>query len=59
MVRALLAFAQLSTIIVVAYFLHRLNLFHSYFETYTPHVLFSSFLFGLQGTMVSNFRVIL
>lgn len=50
----LLAIIQLFVIITVSYIL---NTYHFYYiETYTPHILFSSFLLSLQTTMISIFR---
>jgi hypothetical protein len=52
-----LAFLQLFTVISVSYILHEYHFRYS--ETYTPHVLFSSFLLSLQTTMIQNFRIFL
>lgn len=49
-----LAFLQLFTVITISYILHEYHF--RYTETYTPHVLFSSFLLSLQSTMIKNFR---
>lgn len=48
----LLAFIQLFIVIVLSFILHK----YIYLETYTPHVLFSTFLFSLQSTMITNLR---
>lgn len=53
-----LACSQLTVIITLSYLLHFFHnyfLFHYAFETYTPHVLFSTFLLSLQTTMIANF----
>lgn len=54
----ILASAQLFAIITITYILHSYNFFHTYFEVYTPHVLFSSFLLSLQTNMISNFKTV-
>lgn len=54
----ILASAQLLAIITITYILHSYNFFHTYFEVYTPHVLFSSFLLSLQTNMISNFKTV-
>ena len=51
-----LAFLQLFTIINITYLLHHYKLFSQYFETYSPHIIFSTFLFSLQSTMIDNFK---
>jgi len=54
----ILGFTQLLAVITITYILHSYNFFHTYFEIYTPHVLFSSFLLSLQTNMISNFKSI-
>jgi len=49
-------FTQLITIISVTYVLHINKFFHSFFEEYSPNVLFSTFLLSLQSNMISNFK---
>jgi hypothetical protein len=51
-----LAFTQLFVIINITYLLHHYKLFSQYFETYSPHIIFSTFLFSLQSTMIDNFK---
>lgn len=53
----ILSCLQLVTIISVSYILHEYHF--NYSETYTPRVLFSSFLLSLQTNMITNFRSIL
>ncbi len=55
----LIGFAQLITIVTVTYFLQTLRFFHSFFEEYSPNVLFSTFLFALQTNMIQNFERVL
>ena len=52
----ILALSQLTTVICFSYLLHH---YHSNLETYTPHVLFSTFLLSLQTTMIANFNDVL
>lgn len=52
----ILALLQLFTIIFFTYFLHKYKLFNYTFEYYNPHILFSSFLFSLQTTMINTFK---
>ena len=47
---------QLFSLINITYFLHKMQFLHSYFENYSPTLLFSSFLIGLQSNMINNFR---
>lgn len=47
---------QLVTIITVTYILNTLKFFHSFFEEYSPNVLFSTFLLSLQSNMITNFK---
>lgn len=54
-----LAIMQLLTVISVTFILNKMNFYHIFFETYNPNILFSSFLFSLQSTMVKNFKVTL
>lgn len=54
-----LAVIQLLTIISVTFILHKMKFYHIFFETYNPNILFSSFLFSLQSTMVKNFKITL
>jgi hypothetical protein len=51
--------AQLITVITVTYILHKYKIFHSFFEEYSPNVLFSTFLLSLQSNMITNFKHIL
>ena len=51
--------AQLITIITMTYLLHKIKFFHSFFEEYSPNVLFSSFLLALQSNMIDNFKTLL
>jgi hypothetical protein len=48
-------FSQLLTLIIITYFI-----FHYHntkiFENYSPQLIFSSFLFGLQPNMLNNFK---
>lgn len=53
----LLAFLQLFVVIHVTYLLHHYKLFSEFFETYSPHIIFSTFLFSLQTTMIDNFKL--
>lgn len=53
----LLSVIQLITIVSTSYMLHEYRF--NYSETYTPRVLFSSFLLSLQTNMITNFRSIL
>lgn len=55
--KIVLAILQLFVIITVSYILHKYHF--QYTETYTPSVLFSSFLLSLQTTMITSFRAIL
>lgn len=57
--RVVLAFMQLIVIITVTYIIYKYKIFGTFFERYTPHILFSSFLFSLQTTMIDNFKYIL
>jgi hypothetical protein len=52
-------FAQLITIITITYILHKYKIFHSFFEEYSPNVLFSTFLLSLQSNMIYNFKHLL
>lgn len=52
----ILAMVQLFTIISLTYLLHTYKFFGTVLETYTPHVLFSTFLLSLQNTMLYNIR---
>ena len=54
-----LAIMQLLTVISVTFILNKMKFYHIFFETYNPNILFSSFLFSLQSTMVKNFKVTL
>jgi hypothetical protein len=54
-----LAICQLLTIITVTYIIYKYKIFRLFFESYSPHILFSSFLFSLQNTMIDNFKYIL
>jgi hypothetical protein len=56
-----LACSQLFVIISLSYMLQHFHnfLFQYAFETYTPHVLFSTFLLSLQTTMIANFNMTL
>ena len=54
-----LAVIQLLTIISVTFILNKMKFYHIFFETYNPNILFSSFLFSLQSTMVKNFKITL
>ena len=51
-----LAFIQLFVIIIITYILHQYKIFNLAFEYYNPHILFSSFLFSLQTTMIDIFK---
>lgn len=52
--RSIYAFSQLITIISVTYIINRF--FRPFFEEYSPHILFSSFLLSLQTNMIMNFK---
>lgn len=54
-----LSIAQLVSIISITYILYEYKFFRLTFETYNPHVLFSSFLFGLQTNMINTFKLYL
>lgn len=54
-----LSVAQLASIISITYILHEYKIFRLTFETYNPHVLFSSFLFSLQTNMINTFKLYL
>jgi hypothetical protein len=45
---------QLFTTISVTYILYKHSMFN--FESYSPHFIFSSFLFSLQTNMINNFK---
>lgn len=47
---------QLFTLISLTFILHKMQFLHSYFENYSPTLLFSSFLIGLQSNMINNFK---
>ena len=47
-----LAILQLFSVITLSYVLQK----HIYLESYDPHVLFSTFLFSLQLTMITNLK---
>ena len=47
-----LAILQLFSVISLSYVLHK----YIYLESYNPHVLFSTFLFSLQITMITNLK---
>lgn len=51
---------QLIVIIILAYFLHIFtsNTFSIEMQIYSPHVLFSSFIFALQSNMIKNLEII-
>lgn len=49
-------FGQLITIIFTTYFIFTHKLFSKLFEDYSPNLIFSSFLFGLQPNMINNFK---
>jgi hypothetical protein len=49
-------FSQLLTIIIITYFIFKYHKYTKLFETYSPHLIFSSFLFGLQPNMIKNFK---
>jgi hypothetical protein len=55
----ILAISQLITMISVTYIIYKYKIFKLFFESYGPHILFSSFLFSLQTTMINNFKSIL
>lgn len=55
----LLSFLQLFTIISMSYFIYTHNSLHPYFESYSPSLLLSTFLFSLQSNMITNFNQIL
>lgn len=57
--RLILAIMQLVVIITVTYIIYKYKIFRIFFESYSPHILFSSFLFSLQTTMIDNFKYIL
>ena len=57
--RILIGFFQLIMIITITYILHSIKFFHSFFEEYSPNVLFSTFLLSLQSNMINNFKHIL
>ena len=48
---------QLLIIITITYFIHLKS--SAMFEGYSPHIMFSSFLFGLQHNMINNFENVL
>jgi hypothetical protein len=52
-------FSQLLVVITVTYLLHINRFFHSFFEEYSPNVLFSTFLLSLQSNMIYNFKHLL
>uniref|UniRef100_A0A6C0E0C2 EamA domain-containing protein n=1 Tax=viral metagenome TaxID=1070528 RepID=A0A6C0E0C2_9ZZZZ len=53
----LLGFLQLFVVLSVSYFLHisTSNAFSKDYQIYSPSVLFSSLIFGLQKNMLGNF----
>lgn len=51
------AFAQLFTIIYITYFIFRYQIYFNLFEQFSPHFIFSSFLFSLQTNMINNFKI--
>ena len=51
-----IAVLQLITIISITYLLRKEKIFHSFFEEYSPNVLFSTFLVSLQTNMINNFK---
>jgi hypothetical protein len=52
-------FSQLLTIIIVTYFIFKYHKYTKLFENYSPNLIFSSFLFGLQPNMIKNFKQII
>lgn len=54
--KLMLGILQLLTVISVTFILHELKFYHIFLETYNPNILFSSFLFSLQSTMINNFK---
>lgn len=51
-----IAILQLFSIIVITFYIFKYNIYHNFFETYSPHVIFSSFLFSLQTNMIKTFN---
>jgi hypothetical protein len=54
-----LAVLQLLVVITLTYILQYFRLFHYFFETYNPSVLFSTFLLSLQNNMLNNFSMLI
>jgi hypothetical protein len=57
--KLIFGFAQIITVITVTYILHTYKIFNSFFEEYSPNVLFSTFLLSLQSNMIYNFKHLL
>lgn len=55
----LISFLQLITIISLSYFIYTNTYFHPFFESYSPSLLLSTFLFSLQTNIFNNFNLIL
>jgi hypothetical protein len=49
-------FAQLFSIIFITYFIFKYQIYFNLFEQFSPHFIFSSFLFSLQTNMINNFK---
>lgn len=55
----LISFLQLITIISLSYLIYVSDYFNSYFESYSPNLILSTFLFSLQSNIFNNFNLIL
>lgn len=54
-----LCFLHLSCIITVSYFLKTWYTNTTPLENYNPHILFSTFLFSLQSSLINNLRTLI
>jgi hypothetical protein len=54
-----IAVLQLFSIIFITFYIFKYNVFYNFFEDYSPHFIFSSFLFSLQTNMIKTFKEIL
>ena len=55
--KLMMGILQLLTIISVTFILNQLHFYNIFLEEYNPNILFSSFLFSLQSTMINNFKL--
>lgn len=54
-----IAVLQLFSVIFITFYIFKYNAYYNFFEDYSPHFIFSSFLFSLQTNMIKTFKDIL